>query len=264
MSSEGVSSGLVVDLDTSEVESSSVVDDGAGAITSTAAVVLDSSSSIANDDGGDVSQEEDHNTTEEEGQQQQPPPAKVQRTEIKVDGVPENKVFIGCIPQTVSDERLKRELRGIGSSTGERSQARKILGLCYVRDGQQSDRGVAFVTFSTKEEAQDCVNEMNGNLVFKNANRPIHAKLTCEKLHENLSGTVFDRAPSIYGKKLPHTHWTEYTADDTGLVYYNNDATGESVWEKPECLAEAEEDLPAEPSPTPETESGGDEEIQCD
>ncbi|KAF4728231.1 hypothetical protein FOZ62_005413, partial [Perkinsus olseni] len=111
MSSEGVSSGLVVDLDTSEVESSSIVDDGAGATTSTAAVVLDSSSSIANDDGGDVSQEEDHNTTEEEGQQQ--PPAKVQRTEIKIDGVPENKVFIGCIPQTVSDERLKRELRGI-------------------------------------------------------------------------------------------------------------------------------------------------------
>ncbi|EER19834.1 hypothetical protein Pmar_PMAR006726 [Perkinsus marinus ATCC 50983] len=192
-------------------------------------------------------------------------PTKVQRTEINVDGVPENKVFIGCIPQTVSDERLKRELRGIGSSTEERSQPRKILGLCYVRDGQQSDRGVAFVTFSSKEEAEECVNEMNGKFVFKNANRPVHAKLTCEKLHENLSGTVFDRSPSIYGKKLPHTHWTEYTADDTGLVYYNNDTTGESVWEKPECLAEAEEDLPPEPSPTDTTpEDGGDEEIQCD
>mmetsp|Transcript_2036 Transcript_2036/g.1704 ORF Transcript_2036/g.1704 Transcript_2036/m.1704 type:complete len:82 (+) Transcript_2036:638-883(+) len=77
---------------------------------------------------------------------------------------------------------------------------------------------------------------MNGNYVFKNANRPIHAKLTCEKLHGNLTGTVFDRNPDVYGKKLPHTHWTEYTADDTGLVYYNNDVTGESVWEKPECL----------------------------
>lgn len=40
----------------------------------------------------------------------------------------------------------------------------------------------------------------------------------------------------IIPNKLPHTHWTEYTADDTGLVYYNNDTTGESVWEKPEVV----------------------------
>lgn len=136
---------------------------------------------------------------------------------IIVPGILRSKVFLGCIPATVEELEVKSCLQEFG----------KLIGFFYCRDGMNSDRGFAFATFMNESEANTCVATLNGTMPFENAARPIHAKLSCEKITD-VEGTVFQDA----GKGLPSTCWEEYTSEE-GYPYYYNKESGETVWEKP-------------------------------
>ena len=138
-----------------------------------------------------------------------------------VPGVLRSKVFVGCIPATVEEGEVRASLQSYG----------KLLGFFYCKDGMNSDRGFAFATFSSDSEALACVSGMNQTLVFDNSARPVHAKLSCEKVAD-IRGTVFEEPP----KPLPSTLWEEYTTDDNVPYYYNKE-TGETVWERPKFFS---------------------------
>ena len=136
---------------------------------------------------------------------------------VIVPGVLKSKVFLGCIPATTEEATVRAVLSGFG----------KLIGFFYCRDGMNGDRGFAFATFSSEQEAVACVAALNQTEPFENAARPVHAKLTCERISD-LANTVFVEA----GKPLPSTAWEEYTSEE-GYPYYFNRDTGETVWDKP-------------------------------
>jgi RNA recognition motif-containing protein len=150
-----------------------------------------------------------------------------------VPGVLRSKVFIGCVPASVEEGEIRSTLQNYG----------KLLGFFYCRDGMNSDRGFAFATFSNDSEALKCVSGMNGSIVFENSSRPVHAKLSCEKLVDT-RGTVFEEPT----KPLPSTLWEEYTSDE-GYPYYYNRETGETVWEKPKFFTPPVPEPAAMPQP---------------
>jgi CUG-BP- and ETR3-like factor len=135
-----------------------------------------------------------------------------------VPGVLKSKVFLGCIPSTVEESHV----RGILCQYG------KLIGFFYSRDMINSDRGFCFATFSSEDEARNCVSELAGKEIFENSIRPIQIKLSCEKITHVDAGSVFIDS----GRLLPSMYWEEYVSDE-GYPYYYNRETGETVWEKP-------------------------------
>jgi CUG-BP- and ETR3-like factor len=155
---------------------------------------------------------------------------------VIVPGVLRSKVFLGCIPATVEEPEVRSTLQSYG----------KLLGFFYCRDGMTSDRGFAFATYASESEASSCVSGLNGTMVFENAVRPVHAKLSCEKITD-LKSTVFEDP----GRGLPSSNWEEYTSEE-GYPYYYNKETGETVWEKPKYFM-----APATPAPEPVAPAAG-------
>ena len=128
-----------------------------------------------------------------------------------------SKVFIGCIPATCEEGEVRACLQNYG----------KLIGFFYCRDAMNSDRGFAFATFATEAEASACVAGLHGGSPFENAARPLHAKLSCEKITD-IKNTVFEEPV----RGLPSSYWEEYTSEE-GYPYYYNKDTGETVWDKP-------------------------------
>ena len=144
-----------------------------------------------------------------------------------VPGVLKSKIFIGCIPATTEESEVRQVLQKYG----------KLIGFFYCRDAINSDRGFAFGTFSNETEAAECVAKLNGvSDVFENAIRPVHAKLSCEKITQIDAGSVFVDP----GKCLPSMNWEEYVSDE-GYPYYYNKETGETVWDKPKFFVKQAE-----------------------
>lgn len=136
---------------------------------------------------------------------------------VLVPGVLRSKVFIGCVPATVEEAEVRACLQNFG----------KLIGFFYCKDAMNSDRGFAFATFASDAEAAACVQALNGQTHFENAARPVHAKLSCEKITD-LKSTVFEEP----ARTLPSLAWEEYTSEE-GYPYYYNKETGETVWDKP-------------------------------
>lgn len=151
-----------------------------------------------------------------------------------VPGVLKSKVFIGCIPTTVEEAEVRSVIAEFG----------KVIGFFYCRDGMNSDRGFAFATLSSEQEAKACVDSLNNSTRFENSARPLHAKLSCEKIID-ITYTVFQEA----SKPLPSSFWEEYTSDE-GYPYYYNRETGETVWDKPKYF------IPPLPVPDPISSEG--------
>ena len=157
-----------------------------------------------------------------------------------VPGVLRSKVFIGCIPASTEETEVRSALAMHG----------KLIGFFYCRDMMNSDRGFSIATFSTETEAQNCVNAMNGSTeFFENSCRPVHAKLSCEKMTD-ITGSVFTDP----GRPLPGSAWEEYTSEE-GYPYYHNKETGETVWERPKYYVPPPE--PVISSPMVPSSSGG-------
>jgi len=142
------------------------------------------------------------------------------------------KVFVGSLPDGISDRTLRREFGRYGEVTD-----------VFIKPGCEPGRQWAFVTFASASEAQQAKEATDRQLTLPGADR------ACEVMMAKHQG-LFGQAPlSSFGQNMnspspaqpppprspppPHmTPWRTYKTQ-SGLPYYHNTQTGQTVWECP-------------------------------
>eukprot|EP00397_Hematodinium_sp_SG-2012_P060494 GEMP01078870.1.p1 GENE.GEMP01078870.1~~GEMP01078870.1.p1 ORF type:complete len:301 (+),score=65.21 GEMP01078870.1:123-1025(+) len=136
-----------------------------------------------------------------------------------------SKLFVGCIPNYVTDEMLKEKF----AENGEISE------FFYMRDQILTDKGWAFITYADDTEAGLAIAMLHGHKAFGGQPRELQVKLASEKITE-LAGTAFDPK---WAPTEAITPWEELRTEDTPpKAYYYNHITEETVWERPAIMNE--------------------------
>lgn len=94
-----------------------------------------------------------------------PPPAVGWGT-LAAAPVAPKKIFVGSLPEYVSDDLLRAEFGAFGTITD-----------VYVKTGCENGRNWAFVTFTSPEEAQRAKDACDRNLTFPGCDKPIEVTL---------------------------------------------------------------------------------------
>jgi len=132
-----------------------------------------------------------------------------------------SQVFIGCIPNYVTEEMLKEKFEDHGT----------MEKFFYMPDKVFTDRGWAFITYADETEAAVAIAMMHGQKAWNNTPRELQVKYANEKITE-LEGTVFDPNWCPIESVTP---WEELRTEDQKSYYYNH-LTEETVWERPEIM----------------------------
>lgn len=127
------------------------------------------------------------------------------------------KIFIGSIPHSVTEEQLRNEV----------SQHGRITELFYMQDQVQQNRGWAFVTYSTRDEAIRAINAVDTKLIFPGGDRAVEARFANQK-PASLVNTVFQKM----NPKAPPSAWQQFFTPE-GHPYYYNSITFQTQWERP-------------------------------
>ncbi|CAD7933712.1 unnamed protein product [Amoebophrya sp. A25] len=132
----------------------------------------------------------------------------------------DNKVFVGNVPHYVPEEYLKNKF-------GEHGNVRDMY---YCPDLLGADRGWATITYMSPEEAATAVGIEHGMPdPFPGCERPLHVKFFNTPLTER-AGSVFDLRPKTQKVLTP---WVGMKDEGTGNMYYVNELTEETTWERP-------------------------------
>jgi len=143
---------------------------------------------------------------------------------MDVDASADAKLFVGCIPNYVTEEMLKDKFE-------EHGTLEKFI---YIPDKVFTDRGWAFITYSDETEAACAIAMLHDSKPWtERAPRNLQVKFANEKITD-LKDTAFD------SKWLPQQSvhpWEELrTEDDPPKVYYYDHITEETVWEQPHIM----------------------------
>jgi len=188
------------------------------------------------------------------------------------------KVFVGSLPDFITDEALRMEFGRYGN----------IVDL-YLKTGCETGRNWAFITYQTAQQA-NAARSADRKLVMPGADKPVEVTLArnqgmngqqpLQQPVQQATGTQVSPAASpysaasqgkggasAYGSQPPppsaqppahYTQWrTYYTA--TGLPYFHNSSTGVTQWECPLDLQVPGQKghVPPPPAPGPKGAHGG-------
>ncbi|KAF8823049.1 clustered-asparagine-rich protein [Cardiosporidium cionae] len=127
------------------------------------------------------------------------------------------KVFIGSIPQTVSEDELKLAVSRYGL----------LVSLFFMHEQMSQNRGWALATYQSVEEATLAIQSMDGVLKFPGSDQPVEARFADKKPEKvEQGGTYSPPAPR------PPSIWIEYFTPEKHPYYYNT-VTGVTQWERP-------------------------------
>lgn len=117
------------------------------------------------------------------------------------------KIFVGSIPGGVTEDQVRAEANQHG----------RVTELYYLPDQTQQNRGWAFITYATREEAIRAINAMDTKLVFPGGDRAVEARFANQKPQ------TITPAKSV---------WQQFFTPE-GHAYYYNNITQQTQWEKP-------------------------------
>jgi len=152
--------------------------------------------------------------------------SQLQQTPLEQEPKSEAKLFVGCIPNYVTEQMLREKF-------AEHGQIQKLI---YMSDRVLTDRGWAFITYEDETEAAVAIALLHDSKPWsEKCPRALQVKFASEKITD-LKGTAFD--PAYVQNETVHT-WTEHKTDDTPpKVYYHNTYTEETVWEQPYIMSQ--------------------------
>lgn len=158
-------------------------------------------------------------------------------TEITMPSKKEaSKVFIGFIPNDVTEDKLRSKLEKYG----------KLSSLYYMPDTSEQPRGWAFVSFEEKASGTAAIVAINGKPYFEGSNEPCKAFFVAAR-HQ----CDYVRAASNVstGPVTSAGFWQRFLTSE-GIPYYYNSKTGQSQWQRPQEVMNTQEDKRNEASST--------------
>ena len=83
----------------------------------------------------------------------------------------ENKVFVGMLPRTVTEDMVEKVFQPFG----------EISGVFVIRSTDGYRKGCAFVKFVNRDSAYAAIDNLNGKVVFQGSDRPLIVKIADTK-----------------------------------------------------------------------------------
>ncbi|GIX65660.1 RNA-binding protein, putative [Babesia caballi] len=145
------------------------------------------------------------------------------------------KIFVGCIPADVTEDRLRYEFAQFGELTS----------VFYMPDLDDSSNGWAFATYSNREAGVAAVESIDGTAYFETRSPDVEelgptpsqgSQTLCKAqiiTQRRSSDCLKESLPSQIGPVTVAENWQQFTTSD-GIPYYYNVRTGQTQWNSPQ------------------------------